>query len=94
MQGVPVDLKNEYPVEEINETPEVAGAAAEERDGMTLVARHVPDFPDVPDMILVREAIERFAAMGIALVRQRAVTVNGVVAASFQLFTDRRLAGP
>jgi len=69
MQGVPIDLKNEYLVEQINETPEVAGAAAEERDGMTLVARHVPNLPDVPDMILVRDAIKRFAGTWIALVR-------------------------
>lgn len=69
MQGVPIDLKNEYLVEQINETLEIAGAAAEERDGMTLVARHVPNLRDVPDMILVREAIKRFAGTRIALIR-------------------------
>ncbi len=68
MQGVPIDLKNEYLIEQINETLEVAGAAAEERDGMTLVARHVPDLRDVPNMMLVREAIKRFAGTWVALV--------------------------
>lgn len=69
MQGVPIDLENEYLVKQINETPEVAGAATEEGDGLTLVARNVPNLRDVPNMMLVRDAIKRFAGTRIALVR-------------------------
>ncbi len=69
MQGVPIDLENEYLIKQINETLEVAGAATEEGYGLTLVARNVPNLRDVPNMMLVRDAIKRFARTRIALVR-------------------------
>jgi len=60
---------------------------------MGLVGDQGFDLVDVPDVMLVRKAIERFTGFRIALIRQYAVAMNGVVAAPPQLVADRRLAG-
>jgi len=85
MERVQIDLENEYSIEQFRKALEVPAAAAEERRRVTLIGRQGPHLFDVPDMVLVGEAIQRLTGFGITLISQLPVAVDGVVATPLQL---------
>jgi len=60
---------------------------------MTLVGHQSSDLVDVPDMMLVGEAIQGLTGFWIALIGQVPVAMDGVVATPSQLVADRGFAG-
>jgi hypothetical protein len=60
---------------------------------MTLVSYQGPNPIDIPDMVLVRKAIQRFTCSWIALISQFPVTIDGMVTTPSQFVADRGLAG-
>ena len=92
MQGVEIDVKDEDLVEQIEKLREVARAAAEEGDGLVLIG-HQGTYPThVPDVVLVHGAVDGLASVGVALVGELPVAVDGLVPAPSQLSADRGLS--
>ena len=94
VQGVDIDIEDEDLVEQIDEPREVAGAAAEERDGLVPFGHQGPNSTHVPEVMLMHGAVDRYAGLGIALVGKVPVTVDRVVATPVQLSADRGLPAP
>ena len=93
-QGVQVDLEHEDVVEQVDEVREVAGAAAEEGHGRTVVGDQLADPTDVPEVVLVQGGVDRPPGRRVSLVGEVGVTVDGVVTASPQLVAHGGLPGP
>ena len=92
VQGFEIDVEDEDLIEQVDELREVARAATEEGDALAMVGDQGLHAAHVPDVVFVRCLPRGLTSSRIALIGQFSVTVNGVVAASFQLFTDRGLA--
>ena len=80
-----IDFQDEHRVEQIDELREVPRSAAEERGRFALVGADGSYLVDVPDVVLVREALRRLTGLGITSVRKLAVAMDDVIAAPLQL---------
>ncbi|MGF6230023.1 hypothetical protein QFZ27_003978 [Inquilinus ginsengisoli] len=92
VQRVDIDFGNEDPVKQIDKAGKISGAAAEEGNRVALIRDQGFDFVDIPNMVLMHKAIQRFTSLRITLIRQLPVTIDGVVTAPSQFFTHRGFA--
>ena len=92
LQGVTVDVKDENFIEQLDESREVPRTPAEERHRLITVGNEGANFLQMPDVVLVGEAVQRFTGDRITLIGQLGVTVDRVVAASTQLPEDGGLS--
>ena len=79
---VQIDLKKENAIEQIDEAVKIPGTAAKERYAVTLIGHQTSNLIDVPDAMLVGEAIQGLTGYWIALISQLIVTMDDMVAAS------------
>ncbi len=93
VQRLEVDLEDEDRVEQLDEPRGVAGAAAEEGDRLVPFGDHRAHPVHVPEVVLVAAVLGRLPGLGITLVGQLGVTVDGVHPSPAQLAAHRGLAG-
>jgi hypothetical protein len=92
VEDVQVDLKDEDPVEDIDEAFEVSRTATEEGLGNALIGSQGPYLARVPYVVLVGVTRQRLAGCRIALVGELCVAIDGVISALAKRVANRRLA--
>jgi len=92
VQGVEVDLEDENAVKQLNEVCKVPRTPAEECYRRIIAGDQGFYSIHMPNVVLVRAALNRITSFGIALISQFSVTIDGMVAASLQFLTDCSLA--
>lgn len=85
LQRGKVHFEDKDAVEQIDELREVPRATAEERHRLALVGGQGPDPLHIPDVVLVRGALDGITGLRVPPVGQLAVAVDGVVTAPLQL---------
>jgi len=93
VQCAKIDFKDKDAVKHIYEFCKIPRTTAEKCYRLILVGDYGFYFIYMPNVVLVRDAIRRFASFRIAFISQFIVTVNGMIAAPLQFFADRSFAG-
>ena len=93
MQSVQIDFEHEHAVKQFEECVEISRAAAKERSRVALVSKEGFELVDIPDVMFVRQTLQRLAGFRIALIRQNPVAVDGMISPALKFAAHRCLAG-
>ena len=91
VQHFEIYVKDEHCVEQIDELRKVAGTSAEEGEGLMMVGHQSSHSNQVPDVVPVHGALDRFTSRGVALIGKVPIAVDGLKATPGQLLADSGL---